>query len=597
MRFLWTNFALTVAITGHRKIERALIPHVNHELGQIFCQLARSSLEISEAGREKGFFVQPPILRLASCLSEGSDRLAAAQALDKNFLLQAVLPFPLESPGHALDLSGPAKQQSLRELHALCNRAESILQLMPDIPPWLKNTDVWSDSGEANAWRQQAYALASRKMLDFSDILIAVWNGRPQESPGGTFDTILQAFKRNMLVCVISTSLDSSFRTVWNEEDLFSPSSSLCLHDEIIKRYGIKGIESSVDDTLSAEKIEVYDEHKLPVLARLWTCFHRKTGKNRVARIKESDCCKIRMTLPETEIFRTYDRSAVYCAAMYRSSVLLLALLTLFAIITGALAAGLPDFASRDAAIIVLNLVEVILILCAIINVKRAKSRHWQNKLTSYRMTAEIMRLNNFADKIGVCIPYQTIYNSLYSKNSSIKWHMYFLRNGIRCMGFSSFNMGDKEQFLKLRSIIDQELINGQLCYHKINSARSDAMYMGLERLTNVLFKISLLVLCIQGIFVLLFHLDSFEPLLSFIATVGPALAAASQTISQNTELKRLALRSEHLAEALFSLHEKFNEIHSPAELQAITLDAIQLLLDDVNDWKDQYNIAEMNVS
>ena len=50
---------------------------------------------------------------------------------------------------------------------------------------------------------EQAYAAASREMLDRSEILIAVWDGVESGGPGGTADTVARARAEGKEVMVV----------------------------------------------------------------------------------------------------------------------------------------------------------------------------------------------------------------------------------------------------------------------------------------------------------------------------------------------------------------------------------------------------------
>jgi hypothetical protein len=104
------------------------------------------------------------ILTAVSSLSEGADRVVAGEILKrKGTQLEAVL--PLTQSDYLHDFSSPASVEQFNHLigRAIC-------------------TDVAGTAGS----RQQAYEQAGRAVVDRSDVMIVVWDGKPARGRGGT---------------------------------------------------------------------------------------------------------------------------------------------------------------------------------------------------------------------------------------------------------------------------------------------------------------------------------------------------------------------------------------------------------------------------
>jgi hypothetical protein len=112
----------------------------------------------------------PPIVGVTS-LAAGADQLLARLVLEADGTIHAVLPFAdIERSFSAEDL--PAYRELVRQA-----KVEVL-----DTP----GTD------------EDAYLAAGHKVVDESDILLAVWNGRPAKGKGGTADVVAYALRRGL---------------------------------------------------------------------------------------------------------------------------------------------------------------------------------------------------------------------------------------------------------------------------------------------------------------------------------------------------------------------------------------------------------------
>lgn len=111
---------------------------------------------------------------LLSCLAEGADRLVveAAQGWRR---MRLVVVLPLPEADYARDF---ITQGSLDEFAAALRHATEVVQLTP------------------NGSRADAYRRAARYVVDRSDHLIALWDGRSPGRVGGTADTLAYASSR-----------------------------------------------------------------------------------------------------------------------------------------------------------------------------------------------------------------------------------------------------------------------------------------------------------------------------------------------------------------------------------------------------------------
>lgn len=121
-----------------------------------------------------------------SPLAEGADRLFAAVALEAGLTLEALLPMPADDYVHTFE--SPATTPVFHELLA---RARRVRQL----PGSLADTSA-------------AYAALGRELIATSDVLVAVWDGKPAAGRGGTPEVIAHALAGGRPVVWIDATVD-----------------------------------------------------------------------------------------------------------------------------------------------------------------------------------------------------------------------------------------------------------------------------------------------------------------------------------------------------------------------------------------------------
>ena len=149
---------LVVGVTGHRDLAPDDLDAVRQTVRELFAVLRRR-------------YPSTPIVLLSS-LAEGADRLVAHVALDCGAQLYAVLPMQLES--YERDFTSTDSLQDFRELMGRCY--DSTIAAANDN----------ADDGAPGRARDRRYAEAGAFIVSYSQIVIALWDGRADEMVGGT---------------------------------------------------------------------------------------------------------------------------------------------------------------------------------------------------------------------------------------------------------------------------------------------------------------------------------------------------------------------------------------------------------------------------
>lgn len=168
---------MIIGFTGHRP-NRLHIgePRVAARLREVLAAMRQGAREHHAA---------TPLIAI-SPLAEGADRLFAKAALELDFELRALLPF--KSADYEKTFGDATTTPVYRTLLA---RAEQ----MTELPGSLSDDTA-------------AYEAMGRAMVEASDILLAVWDGRPAAGRGGTPEIIGYAITRERPVIWIDAATD-----------------------------------------------------------------------------------------------------------------------------------------------------------------------------------------------------------------------------------------------------------------------------------------------------------------------------------------------------------------------------------------------------
>jgi hypothetical protein len=149
---------LTIGVTGHRDLLADEVPALQEKVRNFFQQLQRDYLDLD--------------LHLITPLAEGSDRLVADVALQLG--VELIVPLPMPQDDYEQDFSSPAAVEAFRDSLA---RARVIhLRTLPEA----------GGRPETAEDRDRQYAQLGVFISNHSQILLALWDGKPSTAIGGT---------------------------------------------------------------------------------------------------------------------------------------------------------------------------------------------------------------------------------------------------------------------------------------------------------------------------------------------------------------------------------------------------------------------------
>jgi nucleoside 2-deoxyribosyltransferase len=182
------SLSLRVGVVGHRphRLSSADLSLLSLRIKEILSTV-KNSIE-SYKQRHSHFFRKDNSVtcRAISPLAEGADRIFAEVALDLNYSLICPLPFSKEIFEKDFQPQNALEKNSLERFRRLIDSAESIFEM----------------DGDRSA-SENAYQACSRIVINQSDLLVAIWDGKHEGKMGGTEETIGIAIERGIPVVLV----------------------------------------------------------------------------------------------------------------------------------------------------------------------------------------------------------------------------------------------------------------------------------------------------------------------------------------------------------------------------------------------------------
>lgn len=160
---------LGIGVTGHRLAPK-LPPETKDTVHRSVSRLL-NGLQNAAGG---------PLV-IVSALAEGADQIVAEEGLRLGAELDVILPFAPEE--YLKDFQHP---ETVARFDRLCRQSRHVLSL-----------------DHTRAQETVAYEAAGLEVLSRSDVLIAIWDGKPADGRGGTGQIVEQALSQGMNVVQI----------------------------------------------------------------------------------------------------------------------------------------------------------------------------------------------------------------------------------------------------------------------------------------------------------------------------------------------------------------------------------------------------------
>jgi len=232
------------------------------------------------------------------------------------------------------------------------------------------------------------------------------------------------------------------------------------------------------------------------------------------------------------------------------------------------------------------------MILSIIGNLWIARRGHWRIKSSDYRLLAEQLRQMRALAPLGRVSPFPRP-PAHHHRDAGRSWMHWYFRALVREFGMPADTIVDRAYRQECCRLIRDELIAGQLAYHRRAAARyatirhrMHAAALGFFGLTLVACVLHLLPESWPGGRWLHHH----SMWLTLVAAAAPAWAAAVHGISTQAETTKLADRYSAMADLLAQYHRQLDPVPPTSiHLAGIATRVAQSMIDEVVDWRIVY--------
>lgn len=624
---------LALGITGHRATNPSFSAHAAAIGAALEALFARIDAMTAALPGTRG------AVRLHSLLVDGTDQIAAERALARGWDLAVPLPFgaglncainahpqsfadvdALLAGRAAADPVVEAKAAAIRAItarasvFALADRDAEVEAL------WRASLAAPDDRAAARAFEALAsdnVALAGRVMIERVDLVIAVWDGKVANLPGGTGHTVTAALAMGAPVLLIDPARPDTWRILGRPEELGQPwdgGAPDWQRLEAIIRAAVV-----VDGWSPAQLAR---EQWRPRSSRVFTLYRRiervfggggsAFGSLRVdyeapgaiATGSEADLVAAAAAMPGGDpqvtrqlaedvlpMFAWADGIANRLADAYRSGMTVNFALAALAVMVGVLflPTGMIDYKWVFAGI-------ELLLLAGILVMTAAGSRlGWHRRWFAMRRVSEYLRHSPSLLLLGVTRP-----TGRWPRSDRAEWPELFARHALRDVGLPQVAVTRDYLRSGLAGVVLPHVI-AQAAYHTVKAERLETVHHRIDKVAEACFALAVAsvatYLALKGLGiagVVPKHLASeLSPVFTFFGVAFPTLGANLSGIRYFGDFERFAAISRVAAQKLWAIGERIELLLSGNEsalTYAATADLIHALdeavVEEIASWQ-----------
>jgi hypothetical protein len=637
---------LSLGITGHRAANPSLVDHrevVTAALTDLFTLIAK--IEGALPGDRSR-------IRLHSLLVDGIDQMAAELALAHGWDLVAPLPFGADlnlainaQPGSAADAAAlcrgeaaadaevDARARKIRSITS-CARLFELSDRDAEVEMLFKATlDRPDDRSAARAFDalcSDNVGLAGRVMIERTDLIIAVWDGKVSNLPGGTGHTVATALAMGTPVLIIDPANPRNWSIHSRPEELGHLASGAPGHGPEVSR-----LESMIRAAVLADgwntaalERERWRERSSRIfgfyrrIERVFGGQHGQSGPMRVTyeapqaiatgsaasllvcadKVLGGDD-QIERSLRDTVLpmFAWADGVASRLSDAYRSGMCFNFLLAAMAVIVGMayFPLGLGDWKWIFAGV-------ELLFLCGILLITYVGSRlAWHRRWFEVRRVAEYMRHAPSLLLLGVSRS-----TGRWPRGRSTEWPEHFARHCLRNAGLPRIRLTRDY----LRTCLTQAVLPHvaiQRAYHEAKAERLEKVHHRLDKTANACFTLAVLsvlaylLLKLGGSSGLLpkHWAHATSPLFTFLGVAFPTLGANLAGVRYFGDFERFAAISRVTEEKLGEIEARISLLLAGTE-EALTYAAAadlvhaldEAVVDEIESWQAVFGAKHLSL-
>jgi hypothetical protein len=592
-----------------------------------------------------------PLLRFVSGLADGADQALTEVAMGLtqgtvNHELLAILPCPEQKYCH---ISVTNKVT----FNDLAQKASWTIALDGNYEPDpVANTPTSPENRAAQRRRHRSYQAQAWFLRQQTDLLVAIWDRANSFKLGGTEDTIQSALRMGLPVIWIDPHEPECVH-ILREPPEIDPSrcSALEWRNElkavVSQLLAFPGEANQANPETAPKRqtsSEVLNEFFGPLPPpssfrqsfwifgmQILSLLHSvqatlvRHGKPIYSNSPPHSTAKphAAQIQPYAAFKQRADRNAAYCAGLYRGAFMLNYLLGWLAVLLSSAALAILALEREGEAalwpVAALGILELLVIIMIIKNVKDAHQNNWQLKAINYRYLAEMLRQMDFLAPLACSTPSSRAPMQWAAHDPRQTWMSWLFRAVVResppaatadgsCIP-KPFSLTDPRQTLSL--VIDS-WVGGQIEHHAGNAERMASTYETIEFWGKIFFFI------VGGLVLLHIGLDCVPQFHSWRSShfvgvgcllLGIILPAAVVTLNgfrYQAECRRLKERSENMAAQLKRFREDLIDLlqrppHPEGcdswEIASGIYALGQVMIDEVTDWQIVYRMHEISTA
>lgn len=618
------RLALRVGVSGHR-INRLLADA--EKFAEIRLRVREALAEIKRAALQVGcwypgvYSIAEPLFRIVTPLAEGADQLVAEEGVAQGYKLNVLLPF---APETYKEFFQAPHDKSHEHPRAAFDRLMGL-----ECVECVQQMDgAWDDEHRPNT-----YFAVGLAMLRHSDIVIAIWDGKPAEGIGGTGDIVREAQKFEIPVVWIDIANPSRWTLLLpaQQRSVGTPIEAL---GAVVRDLLALPPENPTGDDQESEltplteflstraRDSVHNLFNFLVRASALEWPFRKRSayeqEDLVGRTRDewnrewSEAPAIPSELRDTlsdhflEYYAWADGLADQFGSLYRNVFSLMYLLAPVAVVGALLAEFGPNITGVEGlGWSWVALAELALLAWILWRYHQASSGRYHRRWIDYRSLAEQIRHLVFLWPLGRPTRALRFQGESATEADEFTWIAWYCRAIVREISVCGGVM-TPEYLSACRSLLFDRLLPGQIQYHVHNERRMHRVHHNLHLFATSLFA--------AAAFIAIVHLGGLwyegrlslpymfgrlattrvshvsEPTfvtLGILSVFFPTVAATVHGFLSQGDFWNIARRSRRMHEDLSALRERIADCSvSGADLGDSAEDAAASLRDEVLNWR-----------
>ncbi len=627
------QLALRVGITGHRwrdplrdapdvRLDPSHEAAVRNAIRAILVRIRDASLQVLR-DESTVFADAPPILSLISALAEGADVIAAAVAIesDVGYILDVVAPYDFAAHSARCAPGTP--------LNAIWEKARARLVL-----DGVLHADV-PEHGNVEARHEATLIEVNRRLVWNSDMVIAVWDGKPARGEAGTANVIARARIDGLpVICVhaaaphLITIFDGEAAragdiSALGKGDALTSADTVAQIGAIVTRLLVPptratspsahGHAADVGESSRSALLEYQHEHEpgwivrsiaariYKVALRVLTLGTTRTSMTAIPgkisdivlpwrALKDQPDISDRRAHVIDPAYRRADYFATAYGARHRSTFTVILFGAPLAVVCAWLGSQPPEkwkpwFAGA----------ELLLLIVLLLFYANSRRLRFHERMLDYRLLAERLRHLGFLWPLGRSSPVVRV--PLHAKLSDPRpaWVNWWYRAVTRELGLVNVTYtSDVMRALKIH--VREQLIAAQTEYNEFENTRAENTEHWLHGWTWIVLVLALMAAALHLLHTAIhdvLHVTVTEEMLTALTAVGilgPAFGAAMHAFASQAAFQEIALRTETSTQQLEVFKRRLDAVDvtaplASAALGTLTLELADMLGEDLAGW------------